>query len=236
MKQLFWSLIFVLPNFLFAQSIGVQTSRVETRVVFRPGFKQKYKTPDFDYSEEVINPTWWDDFKYWLANVIRDLFNYSEKDFTVDNVENIFYVLAIIVLAIVVFFLIRAYIKGESTWLFNRKHKSLSIISSEEEDIHLINFNQLISEAIAKEDYRSAIRYYYLWLLKNYSEKQIIQWHPEKTNSDYTYEIKDSSTRKKFKQLSYLYTYIWYGEFEIDTPTFEVAQTSFKTEIKATNE
>ena len=58
------------------------------------------------------------------------------------------------------------------------------------------------------------------------SEKGIIEWDIEKTNSDYLYEIKNETRRDEFAYLSYLYNYIWYGEFELDEATFEKAKTA----------
>ncbi len=228
MKRFLYFLFFVSPNFLFAKANKI--------VSFQPGYKERYKTSEFDYTEEVIDTTALDNFKLWLVKIIRRIFNDHEKKITIDGLNTGLHVFAIIVLGIVVFLILKAIIKGEGTWLFKRKNKSLSFDSLEEEDINLIQFEKLIQEAISQNDFRLAIRYYYLWVLKNYSDKKIISWHPEKTNSDYTYEIKDLQIKNRFKKLSYFYNYIWYGEFEIDTSIFEVAQTSFISELNKTNE
>ena len=60
----------------------------------------------------------------------------------------------------------------------------------------------LISEAESNNNYRLAIRYYYLWLLKGLSEKEIIDYDPEKTNSDYQYEIKTPEISEQFAYTS----------------------------------
>ena len=59
------------------------------------------------------------------------------------------------------------------------------------------------------------------------SNKQIIEWNPEKTNSDYLYEIKSEKLKTEFEYLSYLYNYVWYGEFEMDEVHFEEVKKSF---------
>ena len=79
---------------------------------------------------------------------------------------------------------------------------------------------------------RLTIRYYYLWLLKIMAQKQIIEWDIEKTNSDYLYELKDQAQKEDFTYLSYLYNYIWYGEFEMDETTFAKAKNDFEKSIK----
>jgi hypothetical protein len=65
------------------------------------------------------------------------------------------------------------------------------------------------------------------------SEKGIIKWDIEKTNSDYLYEITNETRRDEFAYLSYLYNYIWYGEFELDEATFEKAKTAFEKTIRS---
>ena len=58
-----------------------------------------------------------------------------------------------------------------------------------------------------------------------------IDWTP--TNSDYLYEIKNPAQKHEFEYLSYLYNYIWYGEFELDDETFYKAKTAFENAIKS---
>ena len=65
------------------------------------------------------------------------------------------------------------------------------------------------------------------------SEKNIIDWNLEKTNSDYFYEIKSESLRNDFSYVSYLYNYIWYGEFEITVDSFESIKKTFETTLQS---
>mgnify|MGYP006155083877 FL=1 len=65
------------------------------------------------------------------------------------------------------------------------------------------------------------------------SAKQLIEWDVEKTNSDYLYEIKNTSIKSQFEYVSYLYNYIWYGEFELDEVTFVKAKKAFDNLINS---
>ena len=64
------------------------------------------------------------------------------------------------------------------------------------------------------------------------SQRELIVWDIEKTNSDYVYEIKDEFLKQEFSYLSYLYNYIWYGEFDLEDETFNQAKTAFESAIK----
>lgn len=59
-----------------------------------------------------------------------------------------------------------------------------------------------------------------------------IKWDIEKTNTDYFYELKNQAHKDEFGYLSYVYNYIWYGEFEIDENTFVKAEQRFKKALK----
>jgi hypothetical protein len=90
----------------------------------------------------------------------------------------------------------------------------------------------LIQEALADNDTRLCIRYHYLWLLKYYSDKNIIVWNHQKTNRDYYYEIQSKEHKQQFEKLSYLYNHIWYGDFEISDAVFQQARTAFLHIVK----
>ena len=89
------------------------------------------------------------------------------------------------------------------------------------------NFKQLVNEASTDLNYRLAVRYYYLWVLKELSAAKFIHYDVEKTNSDYQFELLNTEMKKPFLYTSYLYNYIWYGEFEVNTLEFEKARTAF---------
>jgi len=59
-----------------------------------------------------------------------------------------------------------------------------------------------------------------------------IEWHFDKTNNDYLNEIKDSQTKSLFKRVSYIYDYVWYGEFPIDETGFNKNKNDFNQLIK----
>ena len=105
----------------------------------------------------------------------------------------------------------------------------------DDEHIDENDFEQLLSRAIQNNNFRLAIRYHYLLLLKNLSQKQYIEYHKDKTNTEYQFELKEGAIRSGFSYLSYIYTYVWYGEFAIDHPTFatiEKKYESFKRQLK----
>jgi hypothetical protein len=143
-------------------------------------------------------------------------------------------IIAVLIVVFVIYMIVKAIMNKEGQWIFGRNSDKKGIHYSEiEKNLHLVDFEKLIQKALEADEKRLIIRYYYLWLLKKMSAKQMIVWDIEKTNSDYLYEIKEQSQKEDFAYLSYLYNYIWYGEFELDEATFLKAKTAFEKTIKS---
>jgi hypothetical protein len=105
-------------------------------------------------------------------------------------------------------------------------------LNIKEEHIENIDLDQFIKDALAQRDYRMAIRYMYLRTLKQLSWHQLIEWHFDKTNSDYYREIENPSIKENFKKVSYLYDYVWYGEFPLDENGYQSAVKDFDSLTK----
>ena len=134
------------------------------------------------------------------------------------------------------FFIVKAIINKEGKWVFGKSSdKSIIPVTDIENNIYEADFKSLIASAEGENNYRLAIRYYYLWLLKNLSQSEIIEYDVEKTNSDYYYEINSDELKKEFSYTSYLYNYIWYGEFDIDQNQFLKAKTAFNKFLDSVN-
>ena len=199
--------------------------------------KEKYSGDEFTYERSIENSGWWSRFKQWLSDFFKDLFNLNSdakaSDFT-DIVLKIFYV---VIFLLVVYFIVKAIINKEGNWVFGKSSdKSIIPVTDIENNIYETDFKTLIATAENENNHRLAIRYYYLWLLKTLSEAEIIDYDVEKTNSDYYFEIKQEDTKEEFSYTSYLYNYIWYGEFDIDESQFHKAKTAFTQFLKSIKE
>ena len=203
---------------------------------FETNFKQKYKSSDFQYEVKVAEKGAWDRFKEWLAYWFKKMFGLSSMDVSSKYVEYTLKTIAVLIVTYVIYLIVKIILNKEGQWIFG-KSTTRKIYTDEEIEKNLIyvDFEKLVQETLRNGDNRLAIRYYYLWVLKRLSEKNIIEWHTEKTNSDYLYEIQSTDLRTDFQYLSYLYNYIWYGEFEMNEETFSNAKNSFEKTLKSIN-
>lgn len=199
---------------------------------FEPDFKKKYSGSDFNYEPKTDrDKNWFDRLTEWLSNAWNafwDMFTPSKTKTTTTLNNLLFKVICITILLTTIFFIVRTMMKSQGVWIFGKGNRQLNSNVNEIENIHETDFASLITKTTEEHNYRLAIRFYYLWVLKKLSAHGTIHWNQDKTNNDYFYEIKDAQLRDDFKYLSYVYDYIWYGEFEVDNEAYLKAEKAFR--------
>lgn len=138
---------------------------------------------------------------------------------------------------IVIYIVLRLYLGSDAKfWYFKNSTKKVTKkLVYEDEDINDTDLESLLQKAIADKNTRLAIRYSYLILLKKLSDKKIIKYDKDKTNSDYLFEIEDANQRNQFSYVSYIYTYVWYGEFDLSEEDFIKIQEKYNSFFKTIN-
>ncbi len=194
---------------------------------FDEGFQDNYSGSDFEY-EKTVPKSDWDRFKEWLIRFLNRLFSSSGDAPEANWLVILIRILAFAAIGLVVYFIVRAILNKESLWIFGRANKKIAAHDLAEENIHEMDFATLVTDTTRSGNYRLAVRYYYLWLLKKLSNRELIQWHWDKTNSDYLYEINDKGLKKDFEYLSYVYDHSWYGGFPVDEKAFQKAEKAFQ--------
>ena len=96
-----------------------------------------------------------------------------------------------------------------------------------DENIHEMDFDKLIQEAIAGGDYRKGIRLLFLNSLKMLADKNFIHWEQGKTNHDYLSELTAADLKEGFNELNYYFEYAWYGNFAVNHEMFLKVQHAF---------
>ncbi|MBC6999973.1 DUF4129 domain-containing protein [Cytophaga sp. FL35] len=193
-------------------------------------FLEKYRNDKaFNYEVVEQNPTWWDDFKTWLGNVMLRIFEAIFGMERASGILSIFLeIIPYILLGLLIFILIK-FILRLNAHTINTKGKQGDVLLSEEERIiKTEDIGELIEKALAEKNFRLAVRYYYLQSLKQLNEREFIDWQLQKTNSDYVSEITKEDLKQQFAHITKLYDYIWYGDFFIDEQRFLRAEPSFK--------
>lgn len=203
---------------------GTKTTAYIKKRSFEDGLESKYSGSDFTYTEEKEPPV---DTKKKEENPAA-----NSAFFTgfINFMTLIFpYLFGLLVVFIIVKTLIGSDIKF---WKFSKttKFKAAPLLFDEEvESISATDFDSLLKRALASGDYRLATRYHYLSALKILADKELIKYHKEKTNAAYLLELKNKELRARFSYLSYIYNYVWYGEFSINAQMFKKIDTKYKS-------
>ncbi len=127
-------------------------------------------------------------------------------------------------IAIIIWFL-----RASNVKLFSQRKTAVNELHDdiEQENIFAINFDENIASAIAVKDFRSAIRLMYLQLLVTMDQKNLISYKQQKTNSDYLFQLSDTSFYKPFFNLTRTFEYSWYGQFAINEARFASISKDF---------
>lgn len=209
----------------FSQQTIVTDSSQISVTTFKEAIKDRYTGNDFNYN---INDTGGINL---LQQLLRKFFNWLSDIFGFD-IEFIDYkTLEIIIYGLLavgaLYLLIRFLIENPISTVFKNEETTIEGFSFIEENITEIDFDKLISQAVNSGNYRLATRYLYLKSLKALAKNKVIDWHYDKTNSDYLNEIKTDNAKQLFKRASYVYDYIWYGEFPVDEQLYQKNISNF---------
>ncbi|AUC84268.1 hypothetical protein CW731_02665 [Polaribacter sp. ALD11] len=194
----------------------VKTVAYTSKREFKEDLKSRYSEEDFIYTEEKdvpkekeSSPTDWS-FLKGFASFMQAIFPFLLGGF-------------------VVFIILKLVLGAEiGFWNFKKgKKKVAEKLVYEDEDIHEVDLEALLQQAILEKQYRLAVRYSYLSILKELSNKKLIDYHKDKTNAAYKFELEKGNIRERFSYLSYVYNYVWYGEFPINNNDFSKIQEKY---------
>jgi hypothetical protein len=201
------------------------TATVQLRNFDKTTLNNYSKLPAFKYSDTYAGPSLWDEFWKWFWDKINAfLLKGKNGNLFVLFLEFLFIALG---LGAIVFLILR--LAGvDALNIFRRKSTSAGLPYTESvENIHEINFDEGIANAIAQHNYRLAVRLLYLKCLKQLSDAGQIHWEINKTNNDYINELTHHEQRIAFNLLTRQFEYVWYGGFIIDAPVFKKVNALF---------
>ncbi|WP_236264199.1 hypothetical protein [Dysgonomonas sp. Marseille-P4677] len=186
---------------------------VSFRIPDKEKIEEYKKDSRFEYKRIEKDPSLWDKIKAWFFNLFGNLFEAFARS-GMPGMIVLIIIVTLICLAILKFFGV------DYRKVLGRKTIDTPEIDIYTENVHAMDFDSLIANAMKNKDYRLVIRFLYLRNLKLLSDKEIIEWKANKTNYSYQHEIKDAAVRSKFLENTLIFDYVWYGEFTPDEGSF----------------
>lgn len=185
--------------------------------------QQMQEDPEMDYGQDspaVVGL--WDRLMMWLLLIIRWLFFMGEST----DWGNV--IVGILVVGILTYVILRL-LKIDALNMLRSKSRSTLHHTVLEENIHEMDFDKLIADALADHAYRLAIRLTFLYSLKLLSDRQHIHWEPGKTNHDYLRELSAAELKTGFRELNFYFENAWYGNFVITGEHYQRVNNIFNT-------
>lgn len=203
--------------------IVFDSAKTDQRTISQQQLKELLNDSDYVYDRVGPEPeSLWQKFKDWFRRKLATLFSSKGGSIGLRILE---YGLMAVGIIIIILLLLKNNVRS----LFYGKAASVNIDFSEFEDhIDKINFDEMILASVTKKDYRKAIRLHFLKLLKELSDRNLIQWKIDKTNNDYSIELNKSKYSSQFRELASLYEYVWYGDFHLEEKKYTELLQLFK--------
>ena len=130
--------------------------------------------------------------------------------------------------------LVIAFILGAAAYMLFVKSPfegaDTKILYHQEMNPDSVNLSELeikIKRAKELNDFRAATRLYFVWVIKELSDKGYIQWKKRKTNYHYHIELEGKSFSDDFGIGVKNYEFIWYGKYEILWEEFKLVENQF---------
>lgn len=114
-----------------------------------------------------------------------------------------------------------------------KKYESIELEDLSPAEIPRTELERLLEEALNQKNYRKAVRIYYLFILKDLSEREWIEWEKQKTNMHYVIEMNGKNEAPAFSKVVTYFEFIWYGKRDISENQFRSIQPNF-TELLST--
>lgn len=195
------------------------SSKVEQRSFDKTELEKLKADPLLNYTESPAAISIWERFKIWLKNLINSLIGAA---ITVNWLNMLIIILTVVALIYVILKLL----KVNLNMLYTGKQAAIphGVL---DEDIHAMDFDKLIQEALQRNEYRLAIRLLFLKSLKLLADKHHILWQPGKTNHDYLNELSAQNLKTGFNELNFYFEYAWYGNFTINEALYKKVDTLY---------
>ena len=196
--------------------IVTDTTKVQTKKFDAKALQHLKADQDFNYNGQATGgESVWDIFWNWVWYHLARIFR------AIPYGGTIFQWLLIGACVALFVFIIAKSLGIDPIQMIRGGARKVEVPYSESlENIHEINFDEEIEKAVALHNYRLAVRLLYLKCLKQLSDRNLIQWKIDKTNSAYIYELSDPNQRQTFSRLTRQFEFVWYGNFAIDQQAF----------------
>lgn len=205
------------------QAASDDTIAMDRRTFHEEELRTLQADPELDYDRTAESETlWWDRLMRWIGRRLEDLFGSKGGRFVFRHLDWILVGMAVVFL--LYYFRRRLF---HSTFGGGAKKAARQVLEVED-DIERLDLDKLLRDAEQGRDWRLALRYHYLKVLRRLVDAGLIDWQPRHTDQDYLRQLKDPATRAAFGELSFLFKWVWYGDAPMDQARYTALKPGFE--------
>jgi hypothetical protein len=202
--------------------VADDTVTVDRRRFNKEEIAEYLKDPDLDYDRTLEHDNlWWERFMRWLGRKLEKLFGTKGGRAVFNNIH--WFILGLAVLFVAWYF--RKHLFGGVFGIDAKKARQVTEI---EENIEELDLDKLLGDAEKSTNWRLALRYQWLKVLRKLVDEGRIKWQPRFTDADYLAQLKEPTLRVTFSELSFLFKWVWYGDGPMDAQRYHRMKPAFE--------
>ena len=184
-------------------------SEIHIRTIDQEELNAFIEDENFNYlSTPKDQETLWDKLKRWFyRHFINPLVSGNSGNF----LDGLLLFIAVAGVAIMFYFIF----KGKNKSALAGRDVAWGDVYANPTQQTESHFQDLIKNSEQKNDYKSALKYLYLWSIKRLDQANYIHYRPEYTNRQVAQKLSDPEVKNIFKQVSFYFEFVWYGHFDI---------------------
>jgi hypothetical protein len=211
------------PEGYSAKTINYDSVPVKKVIPGKEKEEKIFADEDLHYKkEEAKQVNWLNRFLDWI---FEKFFGDTDPESRVTFYKTLQWIIVVLGIGVVIWLLMRTELVKV---LRGKPKETVFNFADIHEDIKGIDFNARIAAAVQENNFRLAVRWYYLKQLNTLNSKGLIVWQAYKTNIDYLKELKSQNHKNEFKTISGIYDYVWYGQYEISQGNFSGVEDQFR--------
>ncbi len=177
--------------------------------------------PEYDYDRSLhVENLWWDRLLKWIQHLLNDFFGTKGGRWVFGHLHWAILIAAVVLL---LFYLRKRLFHGAFTPEAGKPRQVLEI----HENLAAVDLDQLLGTAEREGNWRLALRYHYLKVLRRLMDEGSIRFKPESTDRDYLRQLKDPAQRSTFSELSFLSKWALYGDAPMEEARYRSLAPAF---------
>ncbi|MFC0878112.1 DUF4129 domain-containing protein [Saccharicrinis sp. FJH2] len=208
--------------FYTVDSARIDSAMIQVRDVDTAALNIYRQDSDFNYGQGYQNKTisFWGRLLQWIWEKLGHIKGFY-KGMTI-AVKTFFWLL---VIAILVFAVTKIRFQR---FFYTKEEKEVKDYIIDDADEAIEDLDAAIAAEVENKNFRKAIRYQFINVLRKLDGLGVINYSRDKTNRDYLNEIrKKTDSATEFTGLVNIYNAVWYGHFNIDETDYNRLSKSF---------